>query len=348
MSFDAIFKTVEKAAAKDPDSIVRKPGDIYISGRVPYGILSGIPMLDLSIGKPGIPAGKVIEYFGFEKTGKSTAGFHAIANAQLMGGSGFFIDTEFAYDEDRMNTVGINTDHNFGMAEADTVEAIFRTIENLLDAIIESKYNKPFVIMVDSITGPESEVNVAKTFGAEPRVGQDARVIRHGMRRIMSKVSRSKATLIFINHAIATADSKPFAKQSISSGGHAIKFYSSLRVQFSGEADIKIGDKRIGQKVYLKIEKLRQYKLEYPKLETKLLNEVGFDTMGGLLDAGEKTDWLSATGEGKKKTYTLGEVEFPVADWPAQIQIMGGLDKAYRMWVDWSLENGKLTQWGGM
>ena len=285
MSFEKIFSHIQKAIDKDPNARIRKSGDIDISSRIPFGIPSGIPELDLRLGKPGLPAGRVTEYFGFERCGKTTAAIQAIAQAQRMGGGGYFIDTEFAYDENRCHDLGVDTDVNFALGEAGSIEGVFRNMDAALDGLIASNFNKPFIIVVDSLTAVETEHNKSLEIGAEPRLGEDARRIRSGIRKINEKIARSKACVIFINHAIATAATNKYAKQSTSAGGHAIKFFSTVRLQFSEGSDVREDDKRIGQNVYLKIEKLRNSKLEFPKLDMVLLNETVFDVETSLLNA---------------------------------------------------------------
>ena len=273
MSFDKIFSHIQKAIDKDPNATIRKSGDINIRSRIPFGIPSGIPELDLRLGRPGLPAGRVIEYFGFERSGKTCAALQAIAQAQRMGGGGYFIDTQFSYDEERARDLGIDPDVNFAVGEAKTIEGIFRNMDAALDGLIESGFNKPFVMVVDSITAVETEHNNNLEIGAELRVGEDARRIRSGLKKLNEKIASSKACVIFINHAISTIAANKFAKQSASAGGHAIKFFATVRLQFTEGSDVKDGDKRIGQNVYLRIEKLKNSNLEFPKFEMFLSND---------------------------------------------------------------------------
>jgi recombination protein RecA len=344
--FGDIFKGVEKDLAKDTNSVFHKPDDIYVASVVPYGILTGIPQLDYSIGRPGVPVGKVIEFFGFEKTGKTTAALHILANAQRMGGGGVFIDTEFSWDENRFIEIGGDPAKNFRPSEADTMEAIFRQIDSILTHILDTEFNKPFVIVVDSITAAETEYNKAREFGEEARVGQDARTIRSGMRKIMSKVARSNVCLIFINHAISTIAKSPFAKQSMSAGGHAIKLFATLRCGFTDGTNLwktKDGEKiRIGQETYITIEKLKQSKLEHPKIKTQLLNDVGFDTRGDLLEAGTRTGWIIPKNQ---KVFTLNEREFDKKSWGDVVDELGGTTKAYTTWIKWCIDSGKIRSW---
>ena len=337
---------MNKAAKDDPHAKVHKSGDITLGSKIPYGILSGIPRLDLSIGKPGIPAGRVIEFFGFEMSGKTTAALHTLAQAQLMGGGGIYIDAEYSWDEDRAADIGVDPNKNFAVVEVETIEGIFRQLEASITGLQESDFDKPFVIIVDSITGVTTEHEKGKEFGSEARVGQDARVIRHGMRKIMPDLAKSNACVIFINHAVAKIAASPYAKQSDSSGGHAIKFFSTLRCEFRNSGQIKEGELRAGQKINIRIEKLKKSRLDKPDIkDVSLLVDTGFDLTTELLKASIQAGWVKRPNT---KTYAIEypeETQFPKVDWPGIVQGYGGPQKVYKFLMDWSLENDIIKPW---
>lgn len=353
MSFEAIYKTIQKSAKEDKDSSIHKAGDISLNGSVPYGIPSGIPRLDLSIGRPGLPAGRVIEYFGFEGSGKTTAALHAIAQAQRMGGGGLYIDAEYAWDDERAEQIGVDIDTNFLIGEVNTVEGIFRQLDSTIQGKINAGYNKPFVAVVDSITGVTTEHEDKKEYGQEARVGQDARVIRGGMKKLMKDVAKSKICLIFINHAINKIGAMAFAKQSQSAGGHAIKFYSTLRCEFAATGQIKDDkdrDLRLGQKVNINIEKLKKSRLEHPKIkDVHLLNDNGFDLTTELLEGAVQCGFV--VHPKSSQSYTLQHpqvVEFSKKDWKQVVLELGGPQKAYEMMLSWATEQGILRPWTAM
>jgi len=296
MSFDGILKNVQKAAKEDPHSRAYKAGDIEITSGVPYGILSGIPRLDLNIGRPGLPAGKVVEFYGFEMCGKTTAALHVLAQAQKAGGGGMYIDAEYSWDEDRAIDLGIDPDVNFMLSEVDTIEATFRQMDAAIQSVMDTDFG-PFVIIVDSITGVCNEHELGKEYGEVARVGEDARAIRNGMRKIMKDISKSNVLVIFINHAISKIGAMQYAKQSDSSGGKAIKFYATLRCNFNSAGNIqtekdsvKKQKKRLGQKVNIKIDKLKKSRLEFPEIkEVALMGVNGFDLEMELFEAGKES-----------------------------------------------------------
>lgn len=343
--FNSIFSSVEKKLSKDPHARIYNPGDITMGSFIPYGIPTRIPQLDLALKHPGLPAGKIVEFFGFEYSGKTTAALHLIASIQKMGGAALLIDTERAFDEDRASNLSIDIEKNFKIIETDTIESTFRSIDSTIKSLIDSEWNKPSIVVVDSITGVQSECIMEQDFGAEPRVGQDARTIRGGSRKLLPLIAKSKALVVFINHAISTIASNKYAKQSMAAGGHALKFASTVRIEFKGGADLKTPDKEkvLGKKVYIKIEKLRG-ELESPGFEAGLLNRVGFDMVEGLLEA------LVSAGVVTKpnsKTYRLDDqdIEFAKGDWASIIESLGGIDAMYGWFLKRAQELGIIKPW---
>lgn len=347
MSFDSIFKGIQKSIEGDKNSRLYKSGDITMNSEVPYGILTGIPRLDLAIGRPGYPAGKVIEAFGFEKSGKSTALQHAIAQAQRAGGGGLLIDTEFSYDEDRAIQLGIDPDKNFAVAEADSVESIFRIVDGAITSILDSGFDGPFIVGVDSITGVATELEHKKKFGEAARVGEDARAIRGSMRKLMPKLAKSKVCLYFVNHAIAKVAAMAFAKQSDSSGGHAIKFFASLRCSFAGSGQLSDGTKEEkkldGQKISIRVEKLKRAALSHPVInDIELRNDFGISLTNELLLAGKKTGFIEVLNQ---RTSKYKDIDFTNPDWPDVVKEVGGPQKVYNEFIEDSITKGLLRPW---
>ena len=279
--------------------------------------------------------------------GKTTLAYHAIAQAQRMGGGGFFIDTEKSWDEDRASQIGVDTANDFAVGDADSVEGAFRIVQSILKARLNNNDGKPFIIVIDSITGTATESMKAKEMGAEERLGQDARAIRGGMRRIGPDVAESKVNLFMINHAISTIPKFKYAKQSEAAGGHAIKLFSTVRCFMANLGwikDEKIEGKRLGQRVGIKVEKLKGSRLDWPEVkELRLLNTIGFDTEDNLLTAGIKAGWIDHSKG--SKTYKFGELDFPKADWPAVVEDHGGTQAAYKEFIDWCIEDGSMLPW---
>ena len=345
MSFDKIFAHVSKKAEEDPSASIYKATDVHLASRILYGIPSGLPQLDISLRRPGLPAGRVVEYYGFEKCGKTTAALHAIANAQRMGGGGMFIDTEFSFDPERAQECGIDIEKNFAPAEASTIEGAFRILDSIIEGKMACGDNAPLVVAIDSISAVEPEKNLTLELGAEARPGEVARCIKRCLRFLMNKIAKSNITPILINHSIEVIGASKYQKQSRAGGGRALKFYSTVRVEFTSGADLTTADKkkRLGQKVFVKIEKLKNSKLEYPKMETELLNDGGFNLEYELLEAGKKTGWIEH--KAGAKTHKLDDVEFTKATWPEVIATMGGSQEAYKKLLKWATANDVISPW---
>jgi RecA/RadA recombinase len=349
-NFDDIFKAVKADCKKDALATVHKSGDLSIKSHIPWGVLTGLPELDLHIGRPGWPAGRVVEMYGFEHCGKTTLAYHAIAQAQLAGGGAYFIDTEKSWDEERAIQCGIDPDINFAIGDADSVDAAFRLAQSILKHRKEKNDGLPFVIAIDSVTGAATESMRSKVIGEEERVGQDARAIRGGMRRIGPDIAETNTNLFMINHATANITANKYAKQSDSSGGHSIKLAASVRCAMKSAGWIKVKDgpeagKRLGQQISIAVEKLKGSRLDYPEVKkTPLLNTIGFDTAESLLRAGDQSGWI----EHKKgsKEYKLGGTTFSKADWPDIVFQHGGINNAYQEFIDWCIEDGCMSHWG--
>lgn len=289
-------------------------------------------------------------------THNTTLGYHAIAEAQRMGGGGYFIDTEKSWDEKRAIQCGVDPDLRLRIMDCDSIEAVFRSILTIIDAKAAGNNGKPFVIVVDSVTGTATEFMKKHEMGKEERLGQDARAIRGGMRRIMPELAKAKVNLFMINHAIATCATFKFAKQSEAAGGHAIKLFSTVRVNLTHGGWITEGEKdkkrRIGQKIKMRIEKLKGSSMSEPEIEeVALYNTHGFDTLGSLLIAGCKTGWVKH--KKGSQDYAISDlagdedIDFSKDNWENIVNDRGGLRVAYREFIDWCMEKGIMERWGG-
>ena len=287
------LRALIEAVNKESDENSGKTGlgtDLHLDSHVAFGVPSRVPMIDLAIGRPGYPAGRIVELFGLPATGKTTAAYHVLAQAQVMGGTAVLIDTERTFDVERATACGIDPSHLL-VAEANDIEGIFEKILKMLDAYTVDKAasQNPLVIAVDSITAVETRDGSESDLRKERRIGDDARAIRRGLRRVNSKIADTKAIVIFVNHSIANMAT--FGKQSDSAGGNAIKFFSSVRLRFSFVSNITEGKKeekeRLGQVVVITSEKNKVGAINIMDFRADL-TEHGFDLYDGLFDGFEK------------------------------------------------------------
>ena len=316
---------------KAPVNILRA-SDVRIASHIPYGVLTRIPMLDLALGRPGYPVGRIVELYGLPKCGKTSASLMAISQVQNMGGDAVFIDAEFAFDENRAQELGVNID-TLGIVDGiNSIEDIFQSMSLILESLVD--YNNPFIIVVDSLTGLptqwELQYNQKESYDfAKERPGKESQAIKRGLRILTPMIARKKVLVIFITHGIETMAT--YGKSVKSSGGHGLKFHSGVRAKFKHIGELIVNDVRLGQRIQVEAEKTKIAHLKYPKFEIELLNEGGFNTELNLLDALCK---IGVIDRKKGSTnYTWGESVFTKADWPQVLNENGGIDKVYKLFI---------------
>lgn len=355
--FRAIFNLVKK---DDEDVLVGD--DIHIGSMAPYGISSGIPELDLYLGRRGgLPASKIIEFYGKQMVGKTTAALQAAAEWQKRGGLVVFIDTEKSYDIPRAQELGINTKNLF-WHPANSIEEIFTILTKYIGEIEIDKGKRkskggvlselpaetPVLFIVDSITGVGSEADAQNDIAESDRPGFEAKQIKRGLKRLNPLLSEldCKPSVIFINHAVTKIGG--WGKQTDSGGGLAIKFYASVRVEFTHTGNMKEGDVRTGQEVKITIEKLKGGHLTEPTFTGYLTNERGFDKYESLKEVMIKTNFASRPANSKILTI-LPESESPVQIKNTEFKQWcdeKGYEEVLMTWRRYAIENGFMTPWG--
>lgn len=270
---------------------------LELSSAVPFGIPTGVPQLDLALSRPGAPAGRVMEIFGPAASGKTALSYAIMAQAQRMGGLAMFIDTEKSLEETRARKCGVDTG-NLLIAEPETIEGIFNCIIDTVNEIDPATPSAPFVITVDSITGVESKTNFEKTMDEEARVGEDARVIKKGVKKINPLLAEKNVLVIFINHVWQKIGALAFQKQTESAGGSAIRYYSSVRVELSAMGNLTEGkgpdQERLGMVSQLDVVKNKVAHTKKPKVKVELTQD-GFDMYNGLWEAFQEIGALEKT-----------------------------------------------------
>lgn len=325
--------------------------DLFALSTVPHGIPTGQPQLDLCIGRDGIPVGRVIEFFGFERSGKTTSALHIAGQVQKRGGIVLFIDTENTFEWDRAVECGCEKDSTFNVATAQSVDSIFRVAYKFLDQLEKIGWQKDALIIVDSVTAVECEFNLEREFGTIPRAAEDARTIRSGMRRLVPKLAKLKVPAIFINHAIENPAAM-FGKKSKAAGGHSIKFSASLRVEFTHLGELKDKEKaRTGQKIKVRIEKIKGAHLKRTEYDTELLNIEGFNYPDQLLGASISAGIMTKSGAGAGTKYNLLDSgtedavqSFSKAEFERWVQATGR-DETYEWFLKSSEAAGEIVPW---
>lgn len=319
--------------------------DIGIASHVPYGIPTRIPQLDLSIGKPGYPAGRIVEIYGFEMSGKTTAALAAMAAAQRKGGYCMWIDAEHAWDPAWARKNGVDPE-KVVVAEADSVEGILSVCSRGLEARAKMDPDTPFIMVTDSITAVPSQESLEKDFGEVDRVGTDAKAIRKGMRKLCKDIAEAKALAIFINHSTSKIATTAFAKQSQSAGGHALKFWSSLRIEFARTGNVTEGTGaervREGMRVGMTVEKNKVAKTGKMKVECNLL-DTGFDLYDNLFDAMIDIEEIEKVNQ---QTYFFKPTGTQLSrkEWRTFVEEHAeGVDETYNWFLKKAMEKGYIT-----
>lgn len=352
---EEIIRLTRKSLKDDKNDYVtlHMAGDVGITSYVPFPFPTGLAELDYHLGgKCGLPAGKIIEYYGLPATGKTTLSYHTLAECQKMGGLALFVDTEQSWDEFRAEEIGVNP-ATISIASCRSVESIFNVLENFFQNAAKAEFDGPMLAVVDSVTGVPTQADLDGQMTGEARVGHEAKQIRRGVRRLQGILSTSKASVIFINHAVSKMATMPYAKQTQAAGGYGIKFMEFIRIELKNKGQIRKGSGdnqiRIGQEVGFEIEKLKNAALPYPKIDKIQLLNQGFDKVTSLFEACVKTGYIAKTKTGEICTMfkdTEVERQFKEDEWPQTMGALGGYDAVYKAWVENGKQTGALIPWG--
>jgi len=248
------IKNFVEAVKKINEEAVVHSWEMEISSPITRYISTQCPSLDLAIGKPGIPCGRVSILYGFESSGKSTLGLHLLSEAQKQGGLSVLIDTEYAFDPERGERIGIDY-NNLIHLRPETMEESFEIINKI---VAEKKNNEevPFGLIVwDSLaaTPVASEMSKKdKFFDLQP--GQQAKVLSGSLRKIIKDIAESNIALLLINQMRENVGVF-YGSKDIMPGGRAIKFYSTLILKLDSMGKIEEDGEIIGLKSKVVVEK---------------------------------------------------------------------------------------------
>lgn len=249
---------------------------------IPTGSLS----LDVALGAGGFPRGRIVEIYGPESSGKTSLALSAIASAQRRGGLGALVDAEHAFDPTYAAKLGVDL-NNLLISQPDTGEQALEIVETLV------RSNAVDVIVVDSVAALVPRAEIEGEMG-DAMVGVQARLMSQALRKLTGAVSKSKATLIFINQ-IRMKIGVMFGNPETTSGGNALKFYSSVRLDIRRSEQIKNGEEPIGNRVKVKIVK-NKIAPPFKVAEFDLMFDSGISREGDLLDLGVKAGMIERSG----------------------------------------------------
>jgi recombination protein RecA len=249
-------------------------------------ISTGCLSLDLALGIGGLPRGRIIEIFGKEMSGKSTLALHVIAEAQKKGGVAAFVDAEHALDPEYAKRIGVKI-NDLLISQPDTGEQALEIVETLV------RSNGVDVIVVDSVAALTPKKEIEGEMG-DSHMGLQARLMSQALRKLTAIVSKSKASVIFINQ-VRMKIGVFFGNPETTTGGLALKFYCSVRVELKRLAQIKKKDDVIGNKVKAKIAK-NKVAPPFKTCEFEIMYNQGISWEGDLLNLGAKYGLVKKSG----------------------------------------------------
>ncbi|MBQ1551818.1 MAG: recombinase RecA [Bacilli bacterium] len=330
-TLDQVLSDIEKQFGKG--SIMKLGENSHLNVDA---ISSGCLALDIALGVGGYPKGRIIEIYGPESSGKTTFALQAIAEHQKLGGRAAFIDAEHALDPVYAKKLGVNIDELL-LSQPDTGEQALE----ICDALVKS--NAISIIVIDSVAALVPQAEIDGEMG-DSHVGLQARLMSQALRKLNGTISKTNTTVIFINQ-LREKVGVMFGNPETTTGGRALKFYSTIRLEIRKKEQLKLGEGVVGNRTTIKVVK-NKVAPPFRSCEADIMYGEGVSREGEVIDLAAEAGILDKTGawysyQGEKLGQGKENVKLLLKDNPELTQ---ELESKVRDYYDINLDEGKKKE----